>query len=53
MAPMQAARRALRTLDLVVSGLAARTGGAVPPGFLVTLPKITAPEQVAAALDEE
>jgi citrate lyase beta subunit len=43
--------RALRTLDLVVSGLAARTGGAVPPGFLVTLPKITAPEQVAVLAD--
>jgi citrate lyase beta subunit len=39
-------RRGLRTLDLVVSGLVA--AGPLPPGFLVTLPKVTTVEQVAA-----
>src|SRR3954462_2217648 len=37
------AGRALRTLDLFLSNL----GGKLPPNFVVTLPKITAPEQVA------
>ncbi|MQA29879.1 MAG: phosphoenolpyruvate kinase [Luteitalea sp.] len=40
--------RSLRTLDLFVSTLLERTGGVLPRGFVVTLPKITAPEQVAA-----
>ncbi|WP_395727674.1 DUF6986 family protein [Nakamurella sp.] len=39
-------RRGLRTLDLVVSGLLA--AGPIPPGFLVTLPKVTSVDQVAA-----
>lgn len=39
-------RRGLRTLDLVVSGLLA--AGPVPQGFLVTLPKVTSVDQVAA-----
>src|SRR6267378_2013708 len=38
------AGRALRTLDLFLSSL----GGKLPPNFVVTLPKITAPEQVSA-----
>ena len=37
-------RRALRTLDLFLDAL----GGALPTGFVVTLPKVSAPEQVAA-----
>lgn len=36
--------RALRTLDLVLTG-----AGGVPAGFVVTVPKVTAPEQVHAA----
>ena len=36
------AGRALRTLDIFLTGL----GGALPPNFVVTLPKITAPAQV-------
>jgi citrate lyase beta subunit len=40
------ARRAARTLDLFVSTLARATGGAVPEGFTVTLPKVTRPEEV-------
>jgi citrate lyase beta subunit len=39
-------RRSLRTLELFLSTLAERTGGVVPANFVITLPKITAPEQV-------
>jgi citrate lyase beta subunit len=41
-------RRAVRTLDMVITTLAARTGGALPPHFVVTLPKVSIPEQVGA-----
>jgi citrate lyase beta subunit len=41
-------RRSLRTFDLFLTRLFERTGGTLPPAFVVTLPKITAPEQVAA-----
>jgi citrate lyase beta subunit len=41
-------RRSLRTFDLFLTRLVARTGGALPPNFVVTLPKITTPQQVAA-----
>jgi len=41
------AGRSLRTLDIFLSGL----GGKLPPNFVVTLPKITHPEQVAALVD--
>ncbi|MDQ1560628.1 MAG: hypothetical protein QOD32_3688 [Pyrinomonadaceae bacterium] len=40
--------RSLRTLDIFVSTLAAEMGGRMPPNFVVTLPKITIPEQTAA-----
>jgi citrate lyase beta subunit len=39
-------RRGLRTLDLVVGGLA--HSGGLPPGFVLTLPKVTSVEQVRA-----
>jgi citrate lyase beta subunit len=39
--------RALRTLKLFLSTLVEGTGGALPPNFVVTLPKITAPDQVS------
>jgi citrate lyase beta subunit len=39
--------RSLRTLDLFVTTLKTRAGG-LPPNFVVTLPKITVPEQVTA-----
>jgi citrate lyase beta subunit len=39
--------RSLRTLDLFVTTLLTQPGGALPPGFVVTLPKVTVPEQVA------
>src|SRR5471030_619377 len=41
-------RRSLRTFDLFLSRLLDQTGGTLPPNFVVTLPKITAPEQVTA-----
>lgn len=39
-------RRGLRTLQLFLSTLAEQTGGILPANFVITLPKITAPEQV-------
>src|SRR4051794_2039473 len=41
-------RRSLRTFDLFLTRLLEHTSGRLPPNFVVTLPKITAPEQVAA-----
>jgi citrate lyase beta subunit len=41
-------RRSLRTFDLFITSLLDATGGTLPPNFVVTLPKITSPEQVAA-----
>jgi citrate lyase beta subunit len=41
--------RAVRTLDIFLTTLAGATTGALPPGFVVTLPKVTIPEQVEAA----
>ncbi|HZG54826.1 MAG TPA: hypothetical protein VEZ40_22165, partial [Pyrinomonadaceae bacterium] len=40
--------RSLRTLDIFVSTLATELAGTLPPNFVVTLPKITIPEQTAA-----
>jgi citrate lyase beta subunit len=42
-------RRGLRTLDLFVTSLLERTGGTLPDGFVITLPKVTIPEQSEAA----
>lgn len=43
-------QRSLRTLDLVYSNLLAETGGKLPANFVVTLPKVTIPEQAAACV---
>jgi len=40
--------RSIRTLDLFISTLAGKTGGKLPPGFVVTLPKVLAPDHVQA-----
>ncbi|MGE6760172.1 DUF6986 family protein [Corallococcus interemptor] len=40
--------RASRTLDLFVTALLEQSGGRLPPSFVVTLPKVTVPEQVTA-----
>ncbi|HEV3140848.1 MAG TPA: hypothetical protein VGY57_10045 [Vicinamibacterales bacterium] len=41
-------RRSLRTFDLFLTALVAHTRGKLPPNFVVTLPKITSPDQVTA-----
>jgi len=43
--------RSTRTLDIFVSTVLEKTGGKLPANFVVTLPKITIPEQVAALAD--
>jgi citrate lyase beta subunit len=43
--------RSARTLDIFISTLLDQTGGTLPDNFVVTLPKITVPEQVAALAD--
>src|SRR5881397_3949736 len=43
--------RALRTLDLYLTTLIARTGGRLPPSFVVTLPKVVSPAQVSVLVD--
>jgi hypothetical protein len=43
--------RSLRTLDLFLTTLARETGGRLPGNFVVTLPKVVIPEQVAALAD--
>lgn len=40
--------RSLRTLDLFLTTLLSETGGKLPEGFVITLPKLTVPEQPAA-----
>jgi citrate lyase beta subunit len=41
-------RRSFRTFDLFLTTLLEKSGNTLPPNFVVTLPKITAPEQVTA-----
>ncbi len=43
--------RSFRTLDIFVSTLAEKSAGKLPDNFVVTLPKITLPEQAAALAD--
>ncbi|HET7460721.1 MAG TPA: hypothetical protein VFJ82_05720 [Longimicrobium sp.] len=38
--------RSIRTLDLFLTTLVEATGGALPPNFVLTLPKVALPEQV-------
>lgn len=40
-------RRSMRTLDIFLAQLLEQTGGKILPGFVVTLPKITHPDQVS------
>jgi citrate lyase beta subunit len=40
--------RSIRTLDVFLSTLLAKSGGKLPENFVVTLPKVNMPEQVAA-----
>jgi citrate lyase beta subunit len=43
--------RALRTLDLFLTALVEAAGGRIPENFVVTIPKVTVPEQVGALAD--
>ncbi|HKR59600.1 MAG TPA: hypothetical protein VJS64_07685 [Pyrinomonadaceae bacterium] len=43
--------RSFRTLDIFVSTLLDKSGGKLPDNFVVTLPKITIPEQATALAD--
>ncbi|PIE40729.1 MAG: phosphoenolpyruvate kinase [Gammaproteobacteria bacterium] len=44
-------QRAVRTLDLFLTRLAQIKGGKLPDNFVITLPKVTHPEQVTALAD--
>jgi citrate lyase beta subunit len=44
-------RRGVRTLDIFLTALVEASGGRMPPGFVVTLPKITLAEQVTLLAD--
>ncbi|HJO03620.1 MAG TPA: phosphoenolpyruvate kinase [Acidobacteriota bacterium] len=44
-------RRSISTLDIFVSTLLERTGGQLPDGFMVTLPKVMDPAEVAIFVD--
>lgn len=46
------AARSARTLGLFLEALSSGAGGVLPPGFVVTLPKVVIPEQVAALVHE-
>ena len=43
--------RSIRTLDLFLSTLLDATGGELPANFVVTLPKVTVPEQISALVE--
>lgn len=43
--------RSSRTLDIFLSTLLSEAGGRLPENFVVTLPKVTVPEQVSALAD--
>ena len=42
--------RAIRTLDIFISTLSEKTNGGLPDNFVVTIPKVTIPEQVSALI---
>jgi hypothetical protein len=43
--------RGIRTLDLFVTTLVQKTGGRLPGNFVITIPKVTIPEQVTAIVE--
>jgi Malate synthase len=43
--------RSIRTLDIFLTELAAKTRGKLPENFFITLPKVTLPEEVSALAD--
>ena len=44
-------RRAFRTLDMFLTAVFAKSDKQLPAGFVITLPKVTVPEQVKALAD--
>lgn len=44
-------RRGIRTLDIFLTTLAGETGGKLPSGFVVTLPKVTSHHQIKALVN--
>ena len=44
------APRSIRTLDIFLTELITATGGTLPPGFVVTLPKVTSRDHVETAV---
>ncbi len=44
-------QRSMRTLDIFMTSLLEESSGKLPDNFVVTLPKITVPEQVSALVD--
>src|SRR4051812_48386214 len=42
--------RSIRTLDIFMTALLRETAGKLPPGFVITVPKIQLPEQMTAAV---
>lgn len=43
--------RSIRTMDIFLTELAAKTRGELPKNFFITLPKVTLPDEVAALAD--
>ncbi len=43
--------RSVRTMDIFVTMLAQVTGGKLPPNFVITIPKVTIPQQVTAVVE--
>lgn len=43
--------RSIRTLDIFVTTLAQNTGNRLPDNFVITIPKVTIPEQVTAIIE--
>jgi hypothetical protein len=43
--------RSARTLDIFISSMLEASGGVLPENFVVTLPKVSIPEQVTACVD--
>lgn len=47
----EAHRRSIRTLDIFLTTLVENTGGRLPENFVVTLPKIVSPDQIALLIE--
>lgn len=43
--------RSIRTLDIFISTLVKETRGTLPPGFVITIPKVVMPDQISALVE--